>query len=313
MLLEIGFGLIIRKRNRNISHFGSYTEDYFINDSNLGYKSKPSSRVNSIKIINQDTIYNVYYTTDDYSRRVNFPVNTDSLKYYAIFFGGSITFGEGINDNETFVSKFNLYNPDYYSYNYGFCGYGPNQMLAKLKDINFREEVKYNSGICVYTFIDEHIKRILGSMSIVSAWAEKTPYYKYDKTGNLVRKENFKDNRILKTAFFKIIGSSNLIKYFNIDIPGKLKPKHYKLAADIFKESYETYKEKFSNDNFYVVVFPGSSNEMVKYLKNMNIKTIDLSGLYSKFQYRLNKLDLHPNKKGHEIFAKKLQDILLIN
>jgi hypothetical protein len=313
IILEIGFGVAIRKSDRNISYSGGYANGYFINDLNRGYIAKPASIVNSIKIAEKDTIYNVHYTTDNYSRRVSIPVNEDSLKYYAIFFGGSITFGEGVNDNETFASWFNLYHPDYYSYNYAFCGYGPNQMLAKLQEDDIRKEIKYDSGIFIYVYIDEHIKRAAGALSVVRDWAKNTPHYTYDKYGNLIRKGSFQNGRKIKTLFFRVIGSSNIMKYFNVDIPGKLKPKHYKLTADIFKYSFAAYKEKFSNDKFYVVIFPGSENEIINYIKDTGIKIIDLSDLYTKYEYRLHKFDLHPNAQGHKIFAKELQKIIMIN
>jgi len=313
VILEFTFGIINNKKSPGISYFGSYKEGYFVSDSNLGYKPKPSSKVNSIKIINKDTVYNVCYTTDKYCRRVTSSVCADSLKYFAIFFGGSITFGEGVNDSETYVSRINYFMPEYKCYNYAFCGYGPNQMLAKLQDSNFPDEIKYDSGICIYTYIDEHIKRALGAMSVVSEWAKETPFFAYDKEGHIVRKGSFKADRRLKTALFRIIGSSNVIKYFNIDFPGKLKPKHYKFAADIIKESFATYKEICKNDNFYIVIFPGSENEIINYLKDTNIKIIDLSDFYSKFEYRLHKLDLHPNTKGHQIFAEELHKILITN
>lgn len=313
IILEIGFGLAIKKSARNVSYFGDYAQGYFISDSNRGYVSKASSVVSSVKTIDKDTIYNVNYTTDNYSRRIVTPVNEDSLKYYAIFFGGSITFGEGVNDNETFACRFNQYKPDYQPYNYAFCGYGPNQMLAKLQEDDIRKEIKYDSGICIYVYIDEHIKRASGALSVVRDWAKNTPHYTYDKSGNLVRKGSFQDGRKIKTSLLRIIGSSNIMKYFNVDIPGKLKPKHYKLTTDIFKYSFTAYKEKFSNDEFYIVIFPGSSNEIIDYLKDTDIKVIDLSDLYTKFEYRLHKFDLHPNAQGHEIFAKELQKKLMIN
>ncbi|UCH13767.1 MAG: hypothetical protein JSV22_11745 [Bacteroidales bacterium] len=306
-------GLVILKSARNISYFGDYAKGYFISDTNRGYIAKPSSVVSSVKTADLDTIYNVLYTTDELSRRVSTPVNEDSLKYYAIFFGGSITFGEGVNDDETFASRFNQFHPDYQPYNYAFCGYGPNQMLAKLQEDDIKEEIKYDSGICLYVYIDEHVKRASGALSVVRDWAKNTPHYTYDKSGKLVRKGSFQNGRKMKTSLLRIIGSSNIMKYFNVDFPGKLKPKHYQLTADIFKYSFAAYKEKFSNDEFYVVIFPGSENEIINYLKDTGIKVIDLSDLYTKFENRLHKFDLHPSAKGHEIFAEELQKIIMIN
>ena len=86
-------------------------------------------------------IYNVKYTIGTDGSRIT-PQYIES-SHRINFLGCSVTFGEGLNDDETlpyFVAKNGFYSVK----NYGFSGYGPHQVLALLKsnidtfgDINF--------------------------------------------------------------------------------------------------------------------------------------------------------------------------------
>ena len=88
-----------------------------------------------------------------------------------VFFGGSNTFGEGVEDNQTMPFFFAAAAPDTAVYNYGFCGYGPQQMLALLEDHRIDPLIDGRDVIGVYLFIDAHVQRAVGSMVVVTTWA----------------------------------------------------------------------------------------------------------------------------------------------
>ncbi|OQY36439.1 MAG: hypothetical protein B6243_03195 [Anaerolineaceae bacterium 4572_5.2] len=121
---------------------GTYTQNFFQDDDLLGYIPVPNTRVNSIKKLGDDLIYDVEYSIDQYSRRevpgLEFRVsgsetsNTkpETRNQFILFFGGSFIFGEGLNDDETLPAHVGRLAPRYRPYNYGLSGYGPQQMLA---------------------------------------------------------------------------------------------------------------------------------------------------------------------------------------
>ena len=57
----------------------------------------------------------------------------DRKSEFVIFTGCSFVFGEGVNDNQTLPYLYGKQNPAVRCYNYGFPGYGTQQMLAVLQ------------------------------------------------------------------------------------------------------------------------------------------------------------------------------------
>ena len=99
-----------------------------------------NSQVTSKKMIKDGQVfYDVTYTINKYGLRVS-PhdlkeniTNTYNFKNI-LFFGGSFTFGEGVNDDENLPWKIEKKsNYKLKSYNFGFHGYGSHQMLRTLE------------------------------------------------------------------------------------------------------------------------------------------------------------------------------------
>ena len=124
MLFEIICGVLIHydpiKSLKPIKN----NDDNFEMNKIMGYSLRPNlNAFRSIKSIGKDTLYNVLYASDKYSRRVS-KNNKDSnlAQKHALFLGCSITFGEGINYKSTFPYLFEKNNSAYNAYNYGFSG-----------------------------------------------------------------------------------------------------------------------------------------------------------------------------------------------
>lgn len=146
-------------------NLGSYSKgDYFQKSSLLGYVPKPFAVVTSKKYTqNGIPIYDVSYTIKD-GRRFVPNTNNESTKA-AIFFGCSITFGEGVPDSSTMPFYFNEFAGHRYKvFDYGFHGYGPHQMLAIIESKlngDLRNN-KISKAIAFYSCIPDHIRRCAG-------------------------------------------------------------------------------------------------------------------------------------------------------
>jgi len=84
-------------------------------------------------VFDDKVIFDTTYNFDSlYRRKVpgNPAENTDK---FVIFFGGSQTFGEGLNDWSTIPAVVQKNAPSHRVYNYAYKGYGPHQMLKKLE------------------------------------------------------------------------------------------------------------------------------------------------------------------------------------
>ena len=276
----------------------------------LGYWGVPNISTNRIKFFeNNSIIYDVVYSLDQHGRRKNSHEDGESL----ILFGGSFTFGSGLENNETisyYLSAFTNYDV----FNYGFPGYGTQHMLANLEREDFYSEINKTGGKAVYLFIPDHIRRITGDMSKSSRaglWI-KSPYYYLDKNEDIKRKGNFETGRPLKTKFYRILSKSNILKYSKINLPIR-NEKHTLLAFKAIDKSKKLYEERF-NGSFYVLIYPGFSNqdesiELKKLLRENNIPVLEYNFM-NKYNYEDLLIhpegDRHPNNKMNKELAAEI-------
>lgn len=291
---------------------GYYQEDYI-----LGYKPSANIKAEARMKFNGKRVYDVTYSIDNYCRRITPVTDRNNRNRYAIFFGGSYAFGEGVEDNETLPAYFSRFATSYMPYNYGFHGYGPHQMLAKLIAVNLNTEIKEKTGILIYVYLARHINRAIGDMYVFNKWGKKSPYYTINAEGNLIRKGNFLSGRPYISACYNLLGKSNFIKYFKISFPLKLSDRHYRLTTKIFKEARKEFRKQFENDNFYVVLYPSAevgredTRKIIPYLKEASINYLDYTSLFDPASkaYK-NGADHHPSAKAYETLAHKLSQDL---
>lgn len=292
----------------------SYTQGYFQYDSVLGYKPKACNEISSTLIADKKTIYDVIYTIDMFHRRFTPVTHKEKRTKFALFFGCSCTFGEGVENDETFPYYFSEFSPDYMPYNYGFHGYGPQEMLAKLEDDSIRKEVNEYQGIAVYLYLPNvHEQRAIGNMLVFNAWGKTMPFYMIDSRDNLVRHGNFLSGRPFISNLYRVLGKSYFIKYFDIQLPPQITDAHYKLTARIIEEARNAFDEKFMNSRFYVVIYPNdTTNNIIPYLKKARIKYFDYSKLFdsSLEQYYIAG-DGHPTPESYRTLAKQLSEDIL--
>ncbi|MBL4655272.1 MAG: hypothetical protein JKY33_05565 [Bacteroidia bacterium] len=302
-MLESVFYLLNTKKNNEVL----IQENYVLQDSLLGYKPKPDKKVHSKKIIKDITVYDVTYTIDKYGRRYT-PTDSSTKNRFAIFFGCSHVFGAGVNDNETLPYYFGTLDDNYHSYNYGFLGYGPQQMLALLESGALTDQIQKNNGVALYLFTDDHVQRAVGSMTVYNLWGENMPYYVIDDD-TLLRKGNFTTGRSFISFIYKILGKSNIVDYFNISFPIKINNEHLNLTALVIAKAADYYKSQFNNDNFYVLFKPESKyvNALAPMLNDRNVNFLDYTNLFNKTDSAMYIIgDGHPSAEANKRLAKKL-------
>jgi hypothetical protein len=129
------------------------------------------------------------YSIDAFGRRIT-PRRVEIGAKFRLFFGDSFTYGEGVKGDETLPSHVASLAPEYVPYNYGFSGMGPFDVLARLETVDFSQEVPQTRGIVLYTFLDLHIQRTSGGMSI-SPWHKERAYYDVTEDGHFTRNGTF--------------------------------------------------------------------------------------------------------------------------
>ncbi len=132
-------------------------------DEILGYsyKNGVSGRVKKTKF--DEIIYDVEYSIGENGLRIT-PSSNEQSADCLLFFGGSFTFGEGLNNNETLPHYVGEQLPGRFRIlNYGLGGYGPHQMLAAIElGLVDRHTELCESRIGIYSGGYYHIKRLSG-------------------------------------------------------------------------------------------------------------------------------------------------------
>ena len=251
-------------------------------DRLLGYKAIPDARIAAKKVNRKsgDLVYDVVYSTDSLSRRIVPGRKADQHPAgLIIYLGCSYTFGEGVNDDETMPFDVSQLAPDYVPYNYGFRGYGPQQMLAKLQSSALTQEVERTGhAIAVYTFMNDHVRRAIGAMRDMS-FASHHPYYSLDQEDTLVRHGSFASGRPMTTLLYRVLSRSQTLDFFKADWPS-VTDADVRFTARIIAESQRLFREQFVSDEFYVLIYPGASRYgdlLVPYLAQAGIKYLDYS------------------------------------
>ena len=228
---------------------------------------------------------------------------------HLLLVGDSFTFGEGVQDNETLPYYVSQLAPEYRAYNYGFSGYGPQQMLATLQSETITAQVPEKEGIGIYVFIDAHVERAIGSMYVHNAWGAEMPYYTVNWSGDVERQGNFTTGRPITSSLYQWLGTTEFARYYNLNIPGTLRAGHYWTTARIIAEARDTYKDKFNSDQFYVVVYPDEGDyfeDIGPYFEEFGLKVLNYNEwlkLASDEGLAL-KGDGHPTGKPNQIVAQ---------
>jgi hypothetical protein len=112
LLFESIFFVVIETNKLEID--SSSNESWVKISDEIGFYPEKNKVVEKTRYINGEIVYNVTYSIDRYSRRATPSSGTKHL----ILFGGSYTFGTGLEDDEV-LSSF-LSDGDYSVYNYAF-------------------------------------------------------------------------------------------------------------------------------------------------------------------------------------------------
>ena len=273
-------------------------------------------------------IYEASYSTDFAGRRA-FPAQKEYKGLSnTIFIGGSFTFGQGVNDNETFPHFYSLLSKGSINfYNVSFFGYGINDILyhqeTSTKDNLFQGIDKSKETTVLYTFIEDHaIRATIPLETYISLshrdhdedaanWFQtlhEKPWYKSSGHNTSAYEGRFQDRHIINYLYgvlekSKIVEvtklSRVLFKYY--DIPDYIK---------VLNSSYKKFKKDYKLKDFYLII-GGEANDyyaqIINHL-NPNIKIIytghlDLEILKLLKNNHIFPKDGHPTKYYYEILA----------
>ena len=307
VFLEWICGIVLKKQAENSPKIEGPSHSMMF-DENLGYKPKPDTSHTGVRTVGGKIIYSIKYNTDANSLRITPIDSTKPRSKYAQFYGCSMTFGEGVQSNETLPYYFGKFDDTYKPYNFAYSGYGPHQMLARLEIGSPKKIVKESDGIAFYIYINDHVNRAIGTMTNFGYNGGNAPYF--HKVGKELKHDGlFRDARKIRSWFYEAMLKSNILKLFKIGYPFRISETDYELTAEIMAQSSREYKKQFGNDNFYVIIYPTTvdSSLIISLLKQKGVKVLDYSKLFNPTDKKYAiPYDEHPTALANEILIKEL-------
>jgi hypothetical protein len=283
--------------------------EYYQAHSELGWAPKPGIKTRAWKRVAGEPVYDVQYSIDGLARRITPGAAPGPRRTFLLFFGCSVTFGEGVQDTETLPHFVAERAPHVRTYNYGFHGYGPQHLLARLETEDLRTQVAEAEGTLVYLFIDAHVNRAIGSMVVYTGWADTAPYYERGPDSALVRHGTLTTGRPMTSIVYSILGRSQVLKRWHLDVPPVITKRHVDLTARILAASAGRFRQQFGKGRFVVVIFPGSQHalRLGRALERHGVEFLDYSALFDAADpaYTIPN-DWHPSPLAHRRLAERL-------
>ncbi len=279
-LLEVTCGWLLRKKLATAPKIEGPVHS-MQTDLYLGYKPRPDTTLTGVRTKNGVPIYRVTFQTDSNNLRIT-PGQNPRANRYALFFGCSMTFGEGVQSTETLPYYFARTDSTYHAYNLAFSGYGPHQMLSRLQHESPKRFVTEPTGMGFYIFIPDHVNRVIQTLTNYGYNRGNAPYYYRD--GDSLRYGGlFREGRKIRSWIYDVLSKSNTLKLFNIGYPFRLSDDDYNLTADVLAASAREYQWQFGNDRFFVIMYPTTlpMGDFVAKLKARGVRVLDYSKLFN--------------------------------
>ena len=284
---------------------------YYQDDPALGYGAHQGVQVNARKTFHGEDLYNVDYTINEHGFRQGKSTAGD-LPPSVLFFGGSFTFGEGLDDHQTFPWQFQELKGDtLQSINLGFHGYGTHQMLKMLEDHREQEAVAGTKPVlAVYFCIPEHLRRVAGRAS----WDSRGPRYVLQKDGTVQYTGPFQNK--ITANIQRALTRSHLYREIHSRLQESSKDKA-SLLVGIANSSRKILRDRYNVDLIVVLHGPPKRTEFQeihKQLQEANFKVLDINTLVPEYDPTDASFvipnDGHPTAKYNRHIAEMLVEEL---
>jgi len=294
---------------------GTITRGFNQRDDVLGYVPDKASQVTARKRYGEEVIYDVTYTIGADGLRVRPGTNAVTPASSVVFFGDSITFGEGVNDDEAFPYLVGRAGADrFVAYNFAFSGYGPHQMLATLQNGLIDSRAVPAPTHFIYLAIVQHVKRVAG----LARWDRHGPRFRLDAAGTPVRdgyfdspKQLFGRWQVPDWAVAALDEFHTWRRFF-----GRSRDPDeadLELFIGVVIESARLAREQYPGSTFHVILWDGSDDPRIetiaRRLTAAGIAVERLTSVIPDFtaddsRYLLSPHDGHPNPLMHQRLAE---------
>lgn len=302
----------------------TYSLDYGVLDELLGKKPQPNVSVRATKRYGPRVAYDVVYTVGANGLRLGPPDAGAAASACVLFFGCSYTYGEGVNDAETTAYRVGVLSQGRArTYNFGFHGYGPHQMLAILERGNPRASTDCQPTHVIYQAIPDHVRRVAG----LPSFDRHGPRYRLDAAGRPIWAGHFDDDptfaeRWKGTFLLEQLRKSRTAQRL-LDRERSLTDEDFALYGAIVGRSRELASARFPGVRFSVLLWRGVGitgdaelyEKVRAVLEAGRFDVLEVEEILPGFEddearYRIAR-DLHPNPRAYDTVARYVVDEIL--
>lgn len=275
---------------------------YFQADPELGYAPVPGVRARSTRMHDGRPLYDVRYTIDRNGLR--WTPGARKKGKAVVFFGGSFTFGEGVEDDETLpasVAKWLRGRTPVV--NAGFHGYGPHQMLRALE--TKRLDPLLDDGVehVVYQGLDGHVMRSAGRVT----WDVVGPAYALED-GEVVYSGSFRSplSALFAKAANRFGPSRDLLQWW-LDADEDETRRDRELYVEIVARAAEIVRDRWGAE-FTVVYWDRDDDDLGDRLRRRGLDVLPVSEAFNGQPWRrfVLTVDRHPNPRGHSLIGRSV-------
>jgi len=297
----------------------------------MGWALNPGTVAHHTVTVDGEQLYDATYTIGSDGLRISSPIthHGESRQQCILFFGGSFTFGQGVEDNQTLPYLINLNSKGKYrSYNFGVQGYGAHHMLSALQHGFVETTVDCDLSQVSHVFyqaILDHVRRAVGR---IDTWSRHGPKYNLTEDGEFEFQGLFADSegeidiRSLKQRFIDQIARSMIYRSIGMDdYLSQYGENTIQFYLAIVEEARDVVRSKYPDAEFHVLLWDRNdidSKQIVEGLREKRIALHLMSDILFGYQpddpksrYRLHERDAHPSSLAYELIARYLLSTIL--
>jgi hypothetical protein len=270
----------------------------------VGYVPRANARMTARSASEGRTIYDVVYTTGPDHFRVA-PAATESPEACVLLFGDSLTFGDGVSDEETYAAQIVKQSGHRVAaQNFAVSGWGPHQFLAGLQSGRFQRAVRCRPTDAAFLMIPSLIWRTSG---VTNPWDANGPRYRLDADGRPVRDGTLGDP-----------DSYNWRRWIGLNPISKGEAS--RLAVAVIVEAMNELKHLYPGIRTHFISYRVnswsdtgfSSEDLAAFeynLQQAGIMPLPLEAIIPRYRfalrdYVLGPTDFHPNARAHRLIAE---------
>lgn len=290
----------------------------------LGYRPRANTDIHAVRTLDNTLVYDARYGINKHALRISPASSNNPNAPCLLMFGGSFTFAEGLQDEQTLPNQLALQSGGKYRvFNFGFPGYGPHQMLAAI-ELGMVEKItaQCERVFAIYTGIAQHVGRASGK----AVWDVDGPRYVLDDSGSAKYAGGFDDTGLpYGTRIRRELNNSRLLGiYYGRQLYGPYDESQIKLYAAILAGADKALKHLFGDKTRLQTLMWHSDffgedeqafNTIIEALKAAKLSPLIIDSQVlppaaNSEQYKLSPNDSHPSALAYKAVAQYALDEL---